>query len=156
MTARRLAAILALLAIAAPAAAQGRPIRVEGVKPLAFGFLLPGVGTTVLRSDPVRAGQLNVAAQPNAQIILQLSLPSVMTGPAGRTIPLVFGANDAGYSAAESIGSQQAFDPRISIVVLTNTKNGRGSVYLGGTAQPAANQQPGSYSAVITLTVAYP
>jgi hypothetical protein len=156
MTARLLAGTLALLAVAAPVAAQGRPIRVEGVKPLAFGVLLPGVPMTVLRTDPVRAGQLNVAGQPNSQIILQLSLPSVMTGPAGRTIPVVFGANDAGFARDEAIGSQQAFDPRVSIVVLTNTKNGRGSVFVGGTAQPAVNQQPGSYSAVITLTIAYP
>ena len=156
MTAVRLAAILALLAVAAPAAAQGRPIRVDGVKPLAFGLLLPGVATTVLRTDPVRAGQFNISAQPNSQIILQLALPTVMTGPAGRTIPLTFGANDAGFSANEVIGSQQAFDPRVTTVVLTNTKNGRGSVYLGGTAQPALNQQPGAYSAVITLTIAYP
>ena len=156
MTAVRLAAFMALIAAAAPAAAQGRPIRVEGVKPLAFGVLLPGVATTVLRTDAIRAGQLNIAAQPQSQIILQLSLPTVMTGPSGRTIPLTFAANDAGFSASESITSQQGFDPRLPTVVITNTKNGRGSVYLGGRAQPAANQQPGNYSAVITLTIAYP
>ena len=156
MTAVRLAAFVALVTAAVPADAQGRPIQVAGVKPLAFGVLLPGIGTTVLRNDAVRAGQFNIVAQPNSQIILQLTLPTVLTGPAGRTIPLTFSANDAGFSASESIASQQGFDPRVATVVLTNTKNGRGSVYLGGSAQPSASQQPGSYSAVITLTIAYP
>ena len=145
-----------LLAGASPLAAQGRPIRVEGIKPLAFGLLLAGVPVSVPRTDPVRAGQIDLAAQPQSQIILQLTLPPVMTGPLGATLPLVFGANDAGFSALGAIGNQTAFDPRNSTVVITNSQNGRGSVYVGGTAQPAFNQPPGTYTGVITLTVAYP
>ena len=102
------------------------------------------------------AGQFNVTAQPKHPIILQLTLPAVMNGPAGATLPISFSANDAGYSALGSISSQTAFDPRSSAVVITNTSNGRGTVYLGGTAQPASNQQPGNYTGVITLTVVYP
>ena len=49
-----------------------------------------------------------------------------------------------------------AFDPRNSTVVITNSQNGRGSVYIGGTAHPAFNQAPGTYTGVITLTVTYP
>jgi hypothetical protein len=145
-----------LLAGASPLVAQGRPIRVEGIKPLAFGLLLAGAPVSVLRTDPVSAGQINLAAQPQSQIILQLTLPPAMTGPLGATLPLVFGANDAGFSAQGAIGSQVAFDPRNATVVITNSQNGRGSVYLGGTAQPAFNQPPGTYTGVITLTVAYP
>lgn len=141
---------------ASPLLAQGRPIRVEGVKPLAFGTILAGTPAAIVRTDPVRAGQINIAAQPQSPIILQLSLPSAMTGPLGATIPLVFGANDAGFSAQGAIGSQAAFDPRNSTVVITNSQNGRGSVYLGGRAQPGFSQQPGTYTGVITLTVAYP
>jgi hypothetical protein len=110
----------------------------------------------VLRTDPVRAGQINLSAQPQSQIILQLTLPTSMTGPLGATLPIVFGANDAGFSAHGAIGSQVAFDPRSSTVVITNSQNGRGSVYIGGTAQPVFNQAPGTYTGVITLTVAYP
>ena len=97
-----------------------------------------------------------MAAQPKHPIILQLALPAVMSGPAGATLPISFSANDGGYSALGTINSQTAFDPRNSAVVITNTSNGRGTVYVGGTAQPAANQQPGNYTGVITLTVAYP
>ena len=55
-----------------------------------------------------------------------------------------------------AIGNQTAFDPRSPTVVITNSQNGRGSVFVGGTAQPAFNQPPGTYTGVITLTVAYP
>lgn len=145
-----------LLAAAPPLLAQGRPIRVEGIKPLAFGQILAGAPVPVLRTDPVRAGQINLSAQPQTQIILQLALPAAMTGPLGATLPIVFGANDAGFSPQGAIGNQTAFDPRNATVVITNAQNGRGSVFVGGTAQPAFNQPPGSYTGVITLTVAYP
>jgi hypothetical protein len=144
-----------LLGLAAPLAAQ-RPIQVQGIKNLAFGLLLAGTPGSVPRTDPVRAGQINVTAQPKSPIIIQISLPASMSGPAGATLPLAFGANDAGYSSLGSIASQVAFDPRNSAVVLTNTSNGRGTIYLGGTASPAFNQQPGNYTGVITITVAYP
>ena len=145
-----------LLAGAPPLLAQGRPIRVEGIKPLAFGQILAGAPTSVLRTDPARAGQINLSAQPQSPIILQLTLPAAMTGPLGATLPIAFGANDAGFSAQGAIGNQTAFDPRAPTVVITNSQNGRGSVYVGGTAQPAFNQPPGTYTGVITLTVAYP
>lgn len=154
LTGRLMPALLCLSA--SPLLAQGRPIRVEGVKPLAFGQILAGAPVAVLRTDPVKAGQINLSAQPQSQIILQLTLPSSMTGPLGATLPIVFGANDAGFSAFGAIGSQTAFDPRNSTVVITNSQNGRGSVFVGGTAQPAFNQAPGTYSGVITLTVTYP
>lgn len=154
LTGRPLVALLLLGAT--PLLAQGRPIRVESAKPLAFGQILAGAPVVVLRTDAVRAGQINLAAQPQSQIILQLTLPASMTGPLGATLPIVFGANDAGFSSLGSIGSQVAFDPRNSTVVITNSQNGRGSVYVGGTAQPAFNQAPGTYTGVITLTVTYP
>src|SRR5438094_502828 len=79
-------------------------------------------------------------------------LPVVMTGPAGATLPLLFGGSDAGYSQSQSIGSQIGFDPKQPFVI-TFSQNGRGSVFLGGTAQPVPTQRAGSYTATITLTV---
>ena len=156
MSARRFLLLPLLLAFAAAPLAAQRPIRVEGIKNLAFGLLLAGTPTSVPRTDPVRAGQVNITAQPKSPIIIQVSLPASMNGPAGATLPISFGPNDAGYSALGAIGSQVAFDPRNSTVVITNTSNGRGTLYLGGTASPAFNQQPGNYSGTITITVAYP
>jgi hypothetical protein len=153
---RRIAFVLGLATLcASPLAAQGRKIRVDGVRPLSFGQLLAGAPATVLRTDPANSGQFDLRAQNSDQVILTFSLPSSMSGPAGASLPLSFSGSDAGFSTAGSIGSQVAFDPRQSYVA-TMSKQGRGSVFLGGTATPAFNQRPGAYSATITLTVMYP
>ena len=154
---RRIALVLGLATLFAhPALAQaGRKIRVDGIRPLAFGSLLAGAPTTVLRTDPANSGQFDLTAQNNDVVILTFSLPSSMSGPSGASLPLAFSGSDAGFSSSQSIGAQVAFDPRQSYVA-TMSQQGRGSVFLGGTVAPAFNQRPGSYSATITLTVMYP
>ena len=138
-----------------PASAQGRKIRVDGVRPLAFGSLLGGTPVTVLRTDPANSGQFDLAAQNSDVVILTFSLPSSMSGPSGASLPLSFSGSDAGFSPSQAISAQVTFDPRQSYVA-TMSQQGRGSVFLGGTATPAFNQRPGAYSATITLTVMYP
>ena len=75
-----------------------------------------------------------------------------MTGPSGALMPLSFGAGDAGYSQAQTIGSQVGFDPRQPFTA-TLSNNGRGSVFVGGRANPATNQRAGGYTATLTLNV---
>jgi len=65
---------------------------------------------------------------------------------------LTFGASDAGYSQTQAIGSQVGFDPKQAFTA-TLSNNGRGSVFLGATANPATNQRAGGYTATIILTV---
>jgi hypothetical protein len=153
---RRFALVLGLvMLVAGPAAAQGRKIRVDGVRALAFGTLLAGAPTTIVRTDPSRSGQFDITAQNGDLVILSFSLPASMSGPAGASLPLSFSGADGGFSRAQSISDQVAFDPRQSYVATMNPQ-GRASVFLGGTATPAFNQRPGAYSATITLTVMYP
>jgi hypothetical protein len=144
---------VALLGLASPPLAGQRPITVTGVQTLNFGTLLPGVPRTVARTDPVNSGQFTVTGPHGTQALLTFTLPSVMTGPAGATLPLVFGGGDAGYSQAQNIGSQVGFDPTQPFVV-TFSQQGSGSVYLGGSAHPAPIQRAGTYAATITLNVA--
>jgi hypothetical protein len=145
-----------LLLGGAPAlrAQRGRPIRAQGVRALAFGTLLPGVPQPISRTDPLRSGQFDLTGQRFSSVQLSFTLPAVMTGPAGATLPLAFGGNDAGFSRSQSVGAQVGFDPR-SPFLATLSNNGRGSVFLGGTAQPVTAQRPGSYSGTVTLTVVY-
>jgi hypothetical protein len=75
-----------------------------------------------------------------------------MTGPSGALMTLSFGAGDAGYSQSQAIGSQVGFDPKQSFTA-TLSNNGRGSVFVGGTANPATNQRAGAYTATLTLNV---
>ena len=84
---------------------------------------------------------------------MTFTLPAVLTGPGGATLPLTFGGSDAGYSQSQNIGSQIGFDPKQPFLI-TFSGQGRGSVFLGGTARPGLTQRAGSYTAIITLNVA--
>lgn len=132
----------------------GRPLSVQGVRPLAFGLILPGVPEVVLRTDPVKSGRFDLSGERFAQVELTFTLPGQMIGPGGATMPLLFGSGDAGYSETQAIASQVAFDPNQRFVA-TLSRNGKGAVFLGGTVTPGAGQRAGSYTATITLTVAY-
>ena len=69
-------------------------------------------------------------------------------------MPLSFGPAAAGYSPTRDIDSQIAFDPQVpNVLPLPN--NGRGIIYLGGTATPPAQATVGAYAATITLTISY-
>src|SRR5690242_5568949 len=149
---RQVTFMLVLAALAARPVAGQRPIAVSGVHAVDFGTVLPGVPAVVSRTNAASAGQFDLTGPHDSQAALTFTLPLVMTGPAAATLPLNFGGSDAGYSQTQSIASQVGFDPKQPFVI-TFSKNGRGSVFLGGTAQPALTQRAGSYSGTITLTV---
>jgi len=134
--------------------AQGRPLTVSGVRSLVFGAVFPGVPRTISRTDPANSGQFDLTGNKNSQVRLVFTLPAAMAGPVGATMPLAFGGGDAGYSDTQAIGSQVAFDPKQPFLATLN-KNGRGSVFIGGTAQPGSSQRAGPYTGTLTLTVAY-
>lgn len=157
-TAPPLLALGCLCLLASPASAQGhggRPIRVLGVRALTFGSLIAGTPSSVLRTDPARAGQFDLMAQNREVVLVSFSLPSAMSGPAGASLPVMFSGTDAGFSQEQTIGDQVAFDPRTTYTG-TMSRQGRASIFLGGTAMPAFNQPPGNYSGTVTLTIAYP
>jgi hypothetical protein len=145
---------LALLsALAGPLSAQRR-IRVTSVRSLVFGTVFPGVRRTVLRTDPLHSGQLDIRATQRAQVQLIFTLPAVLNGPAGATMPLSFGGNDGGFSSTRSVASQIGFDPRVPYVARMGNQ-ARASVFLGGSVNPLASQRAGSYAGTVTLTVVY-
>lgn len=149
---RRLVLCLAALAAwATPGAAQ-RPVTVQGARSLTFGTLLAGVNKSVLRTDAINGGQLDISGPGRASVLLTFTLPTTMAGPAGATLPISFGSNDGGWSPPQQIGTQTGFDPRAPFTAPLD-QNGKVSVYLGGTAKPTANQKAGSYTGTITLTV---
>ena len=131
---------------AAPLAAQVQVNRVDDIR---FGNVAAGVANTVLRTDAARAGRFDVITPPGALITGTFVLPAVMTRAGGATMPISFTGNTAGYSDAQSIGSQVAFDPRVGGTV--RATDGLASVFMGATVTPAVGQAPGSYTATITL-----
>ena len=153
-TARILVAGVAALLIAARGG-RAQAIQVTGIQGVSFGSMLPGISKAVSRSDALNAARFDIKGAGSGRTVeLQFALPAALTGPGGASLPLSYTSGDAGYSAQQSIGSQTGFDPRTAFVALLSA-SGRGSVFLGCRASPAANQPAGSYTATLTLTVAY-
>ncbi len=144
-------ALIGALLLAVPLHAQ-RPLTVTGVRGLTFGAVLPGVPRIILRTDPANSGEFDIRGPNNSQMLLSFVLPVAMTGPSGALMPLSFRAGDAGYSQSQSIGSQVGFDPKQPFTA-TLSNNGRGAVFVGGTANPTTNQRAGAYTATLTLNV---
>ncbi len=144
--------VLGAMLLGVPLQAQGRPLTVTGVRGVTFGAVLPGVPRVISRTDPANSGQYDIRGSSRRQVLLSFVLPLSMTGPAGALMPLSFGASDAGYSQSQAIGSQVAFDPKQPFTA-TLSNNGRGSVFVGATANAATNQRAGAYTATLILNV---
>jgi hypothetical protein len=143
--------VIGALLFGARLEAQGKPLTVTGMRGVTFGAVLPGVPRVVLRTDPANSGEIDIKGS-RGQVLLTFVLPIRMTGPSGALLPVSFGASDAGFSATQAIGSQVGFDPKQPYTA-TLPNNGRASVFLGATANPATNQRAGPYTATITLNV---
>jgi hypothetical protein len=139
---------LALLLCVSPLAAQVQVTRVDDVR---FGNVLRGVPKTVLRTDASAAGRYDIVTPANRFLLITFTLPTVMNGPGGVTMPLSFTGTTAGYSDAQNIGSQVGFSPATG--TLRRSTDGQASVFLGGTVSPTAVQVAGSYSGMITLNL---
>lgn len=132
----------------------GRPLSARGLQDLSFGDLIPGVSTTVLPTDPVSAARIEIRGQGRSDVLVDFLLPPELSGGGGAAVPLDFPAGSGGYSRDESVEGQTSFDPN-SAPVVTLPSNGRGTVFLGGTAAPPAATPAGTYSATLTLTLSY-
>jgi hypothetical protein len=153
MVTRRCVVTLVLLAGGMPTlSAQGRPAQVQGRQDLDFGAMIAGVPTSVSRLSAAAAGQFELRGVRNTPVVIQLTLPTVMTGPG--TVPLEFGPNDGGHGPTATITASQPFDPTQSLTVVL-AGNGRYFVFLGGTARPSSQTPAGTYGAVVSLTMTY-
>jgi hypothetical protein len=153
-------ALLAAVVAAGSVEAQGRPggggrpLRVQAQQALNFGELLGGLPQVVPSTDPVNAARIQISGRGRSEVLVSFLLPTALDGPGGGAVPLTFGPGSAGYSPDQGIAGQVAFDPETSNV-FTLPQNGRGTIYLGGTALPPAQVIVGAYAATITLTVSY-
>jgi hypothetical protein len=141
--------LVALLAASRPAAAQ---ITVSRVRDLAFGPVIVGVPTRIPPSHPVWSGQFRLTAPLLTRVRFRFTLPNRLSGPAGATLPISFGATDAIAVGTAANSVPVTFDPRVAATfqIVTSTTI---FVFIGGTVSPAGNQRQGNYTGTITFTV---
>lgn len=146
-----------VLLLSTAGGAQGQVTAVPQ-RDLAFGMLMPGVPNRVLVSDAARRAEWLLTGRGNTT--LRFVLPTVMQGPSGATMPLVFQAGDVGWirqggGGGGGGGGMNTGDPNTPFNVnVPNRQTVR--LFLGGTAQPATTQAAGNYTATVTLIIAQP
>jgi spore coat protein U-like protein len=162
-----LAGLLCAIILAAPAAAQTRatatinakaqvsgvaPLTATGVNDLDFGTI--AAGTPFRQTDPTKMGRFSISGQANQPVTATFTLPTVLTGTGGATIPITFGSSDG-----------QVFSPAFPTIASTFSPaapfgtplNASGSLILGitGTVSPPSLTSTGLYQGTVTLTVSY-
>lgn len=132
--------------------AQGQTsLVVRPLQNLTFGFLLPGVPTTVDAATVTRSGQIQVEAPLGTNFEVRYTLPTVMNGQA-TTLPVTFSTTDGGAAPSANPASMQRFNPATATrwQLITTT---RATFFLGGRASPRVGQPVGGYTAPIIVTI---
>jgi len=165
-----IAGVVALAATATTAQAQSAAIPVSAVvqTPLTvtkntnldFTTVFPGVAKVVSSKTngiaSATAGQVTVQGQALAQVAVSFVFPAPLqlAGPSGATLPLTLGATSGCWSGAITQSGCTTYD---ASTTLTQNLSAAGFliVWLGGTVTPTANQAAGTYTASVTMNVAY-
>lgn len=132
--------------------AQGQTsLVVRPLQDLTFGFLLPGVATSVDAATITQSGQIQIEAPIGTNFQVQYTLPTAMSG-AGTTLPVSFGNTDGGAAPTSSPASMQRFNPATATRWRLATTT-RATFFLGGRASPRVGQPVGSYTAPVVVTI---
>jgi hypothetical protein len=143
-----------------------------GVRPLQFGTVIPGTPETVLPSYAAGSlsGEWRLTGTVNQKSLdISFTLPTVLTAPSGRTMPISFNGNYAALCEIDDVtqqcqtGSFFVWNPVTTASfhdTPTRWKPGRPkyefnyySIYMGGQVQPAATQAGGNYSGTVRVNL---
>lgn len=154
--------------LAVSATVLARPLAGAGVRSLQFGVVVPGTPVTVAANSP-QGGEYRISGVKSRKSVdIAFILPAILTGPGGATIPLNFNGNMAGLCEVDTTNNCVAssyftWNPVTTPLyhdTPTRLAPGRKvytydlySVYIGGTATPAAGQKPGTYTGAIGVVL---
>jgi hypothetical protein len=139
-----------------------------GVRPLNFGIVVPGSSVSVAPRSAQGAEFRIAGLLGRKSVDLTLTLPTVLTGPGGATIPLTFAGANAAACELNLLGicqtaSLASWDPVASPTTRVRpTKFGPGpkvfvndqlALYLGASVAPPATQRAGHYTASATVVI---
>lgn len=141
-----------LLVSSATAAAQAQAVTVSPEQGLSFGLLLPGAPESVALDDVARRGMVALAG--SGSLDVTFVLPTALVSPEGGSLPLSFSPGSAGLLTTAGSAVSPLNPQQLQRVQLTTDRVTR--LVLGGTAQPAASQRAGHYTARIVVIVSQP
>lgn len=131
---------------------------VFGVDNLEFGTVTAGTSTSIEPSDN-QAGRF-VIDTGDENVTFTFTLPTELVGisgvalDAGATMPISFGANDGIYNTENDPATGDMFSPVDGVTTpVSGGAEQQLNVFLGGTVDPPSNQESGSYSGEIVITV---
>jgi hypothetical protein len=150
---RTLRVVLLLASWAGAAQAQAaQSTTIIPLQSLSFGVLLPGARETVPITDIGRRAVVALAG--SGPVDITLVLPSSLEVATGGSIPLVFGAGDAGLlpTIGGAVIPMNPFQVHRVQLAPDNVVH----LVLGGTAFPSLSHKPGEYRARIVVIVSQP
>ena len=126
-------------------------LSVSAVKNLDFGTLPQGSGPKTINSADAEAGQFSVVGLAGASVTLTFALPTHLSDGGSFLIPI-----DTWTGATVALGlANEFFTPSGDPSTVHIGTNGGLSVFIGARIALSQNQVPGSYSGVVSMTVAY-
>jgi len=141
------------------------PLSAAGVRPLAFGTLLPGTTTTVLPRTASGSEFRITGTRGRKSMDISFTLPANLRAPSGATIPLNFNGNFASLCELDASGacvlaSLTTWNPVTTPTFFDKPTrfrpgapryvNDQFAVYLGGAATiPPAGLPAGTYTATL-------
>lgn len=144
------------------------PVMAGGVRPLTFGTVVPGT-TVSVAPRTAQGAEFHIGGLLGRKSVdITLTLPAVLTGPAGATMPLNFAGSNAAACELDTLEVCQAaslvsWDPVATPTTRVRpTKFGPGpkvfvndqlALYLGGAVSAPAAQRAGHYTASVTVLI---
>lgn len=128
------------------------PLTAAGVNDLNFGNVTAGTPKSPT-SPSADGGRFNISGQPNNPVSVTFTLPTVLTGGGGSTIPITFNNTD-GLNWTNFPIASSPFNPNVPFFT---TLSPTGTLVIGilGTVSPPLATTTGTYTGTVTLTVAY-
>lgn len=129
---------------------------VSVVNNLEFGDVFPGVPKSIDKAQ-TGAAEFSVSGNAGDEITVEFILPDYMSTSSGHSMRLVFASDDLAMDSSASPNQSAPLNDDLNpYIVQTYGIGANGlSVWLGGKAVPKLVQQPGNYSADITITITY-
>ncbi|MGD8396972.1 MAG: DUF4402 domain-containing protein [Candidatus Eiseniibacteriota bacterium] len=130
-------------------------VNVTAEQDLDFGNVIPGTDKSV-DITAATAGRWLVQGSDDAEVTLSFpSLPSSLVDVGSNTLPIVYGATDAGFNTTNAPGTATTFDPASGATANIGNTPAELYVWIGGTVQPGSGQPAGNYAGTITLQATY-